>query len=157
MSKTRFIEQKEGHRAWVIFSNETEIKWLRLLKCGYRHCFVVMNDGKRWISFDPMAHHSEIIVHDISAEFDLPYWLERRGHSVVEAKLSPIRHRPAPISILNCVEAVKRVLGIHNLFILTPWQLSKYLQKQRRQKSNLTPEFQHLNKESHHGKHNIPA
>jgi hypothetical protein len=30
-------------------------------------------------------------------------------------------------SVTSCVDVVKRVLGIHAPFILTPWQLYKYL------------------------------
>ena len=68
-------------RGWVVFSGETELVWLRrLLKPGFRHCYLLLHDGHRWLSFDPLANHSEITVHhDIAGNFDLPRWLSTRG------------------------------------------------------------------------------
>ena len=35
--------------------------------------------------------------------------------------------KPAPFMLFTCVEAVKRVLGIHRRGIVTPWQLYRHL------------------------------
>ena len=139
------------HKAWVIFSGQTDIFWLRLFKPGFRHCFVLMNDGQCWISYDPMSHYTDITVHHMPCFFDMPGWLEGRGHIVVEAKINKAHKRPAPCGIFSCVEAVKRVLGIHSTLVITPWQLFRYLDKQ----NNAQPVT--ATKEIPHGKSCITA
>lgn len=113
-------------KAWVVFCKNTDIWWLRFLKNGFRHCFLILNDGEKWITYDPMASFTDITVHKTSIKFDLPKWFSQQGHNVQQ---SFIKHKKnmAPLSLFTCVESVKRVLGIHNFFIFTPYQLYKYL------------------------------
>lgn len=120
-------ERNDNQKAWVVFSGQTDLAWLKVFKPGFRHCFVLLNDGQRWVSLDPLSNHTEISVHHhVPPEFDLPYWLENRGHRVVETFVE--RHKsPAPFMLFTCVEAVKRVLGLHKRFIFTPWQLYRFL------------------------------
>lgn len=156
--KQRHKIQAVNAKGWVVFSNNTDLFWLRFLKRGYRHCFVILNDGQRWISFDPMAHYSEIIVHDIAPDFDMPQWLAAREHTVMEVPQSNICIKAAPLAFLNCVESVKRVLGIHAFWVFTPWQLYTYLKRSAAPQSDLKQKFQFQHdKETIHGKHNIPA
>lgn len=121
-------------RAWVVFSGKTDLRFLRILKPGFRHCFVLLNDGNCWVSVDPMSHYTEVLVHQVSSDFDLPRWLERRGHKVVAAPVNHSAKTPAPFGIFSCVEAVKRVLGIHAFAVITPWQLYRHLTKPSEEK-----------------------
>lgn len=115
-------------RAWVVFSGQTDLPWLRWLRPGFRHCFIVMHDGTHWMTVDPMLHRMEILVHrDLPRDFDLPRWLEKRGQTVIAAAIDVTRRRPAPWRPFTCVEAVKRILGLHARFVLTPWQLYSHL------------------------------
>ena len=116
-------------KAWVLFTNTTDLPWLKMLKKGYRHCSVILHDGQRWITFDPLSNYSEIVVHHMPGDFDLPLWLKNRGHSVVRAELMRPK-KPGPWMPISGVESVKRLLGIHAMHIITPWQLYHYLQKQ---------------------------
>ena len=50
----------EGQNAWVVFSGQTEISWLKFLRPGFRHCYVLINDGERWTSIDPLSHITEV-------------------------------------------------------------------------------------------------
>ena len=118
--------------AYVVFSKQTDLLWLHALKDGYRHCFVLLNDGKGWLSLDPMLHHMELKAHrHLDVDFDLPAWLENTGLIVVPASLDYSKKCPAPLSFLSCVSVAKRVLGIHNRFIITPYQLYKHLTRDR--------------------------
>ncbi|HYD30083.1 MAG TPA: hypothetical protein VEB64_04405 [Azospirillaceae bacterium] len=114
-------------RAWVVFRGDAELAWLRLLRPGFRHCFVVLHDGWRWITLDPLAPHTEVAVPPVPAEADLPGWFAGQGMTVVPAPVRRDRRRPAPWAPFTCVEAVKRVLGIHARRVLTPWQLYRHL------------------------------
>jgi hypothetical protein len=123
------IEVKQEASAWVIFTGKTDINWLKILKSGFRHCFVLLNDGRNWISIDPLSAFTDIqIYHHIQSNFDLPEWLEGQGYIVQSAVIDHSHKRPAPWMVLTCVESVKRILGLHNRCVYTPWQLYKFLQ-----------------------------
>lgn len=119
-------QPRANQKAWVVFSGQTDLAWLRILKPGFRHCFVLLHDGRSWITLDPLSNYTDINIHHLPPEFDLPAWLRSRGHKVVEAKLKQVR-KPAPFMLFTCTEAVKRVLGLHERFIITPWQLYRHL------------------------------
>ena len=113
--------------AWAVFTGQTELRWLKLLKPGFRHCFVLLNDGRHWITIDPLSPFMEVAVQPVGADFDLPGWLSQQGLIVAKTRVRRGLARPAPWSLFTCVEAVKRVLGIHARFIVTPWQLYRRL------------------------------
>lgn len=121
-------------KAWVVFSGEADLPWLKILKEGYRHCYVLINDGKHWITIDPLSNYMDVTVHDLSLDFNLPLWMRNRGYIIVAADIQHL-DKQAPWMPFSCVEAVKRVLGIHKSFMLTPWQLYKYLQKKQTAKT----------------------
>lgn len=114
--------------AWVVFSGKTDMNWLKLFRPGFRHCYVVLNDGAHWLTVDPMSSYMDVSIHNLPQEFNLPFWLSERGHVVVKADIER-PGRQAPWMPFTCVEAVKRVLGIHKQFLITPWQLYRHLIK----------------------------
>ncbi len=116
-------------KAWVVFSGKSDWPWLKFLRPGFRHCFVIVHDGTRWLSLDPLLQHTELKVHDVPPDFDLPGWLTARGNRVMPAPLDRSHNKPAPVMLFTCVEAVKRVLGLHRWGVLTPWQLYRHLLK----------------------------
>jgi len=113
-------------KAWVVFCKNTDIWWLKFLKIGYRHCFLILYDGYNWITYDPMSSFTDINVH--KTEFHLPSWFSENGYTVVETSVRKC-HTLAPISIYSCVEGVKRILGIQSFAVLTPYQLYKHLKE----------------------------
>ena len=114
-------------KTWVVFSGNSELKILRFLKKGFQHCFVVFNDGDHWITFDPLSHYTEIVVQKLPLSFDLTEWLTSQGHKILPATPNHRKLKPAPLMPFTCVEAVKRILGIHSRFIITPYQLYKFI------------------------------
>lgn len=114
--------------AWVVFTGQTDLPWLKIFKPGFRHCYVLLNDGHHWLSFDPLSNYTDVSVHHLPPAFNLPLWMKDRGHKVVPARVERSL-KPAPWMVFTCVEAVKRVLGIHARFIFTPWQLYRHLTK----------------------------
>lgn len=122
------FNQSPSQKVWVVFSGQTELPYLKWLKPGFRHCYVIINDGERWVSVDPLSHFTDVTVHHhLPADFDLPRWLESRGMTVIAAPRGHVPLRAAPLMVFTCVEAVKRILGVHERFIITPWQLYRYL------------------------------
>lgn len=127
---------KTAQSAWVVFSGYTDIAWLKILKPGFRHCFVLLNDGQRWISIDPISPYTDVqVYHHVKANFNLPKSLEEGGNKIVPAIIEKNHKKAAPWMLFTCVEAIKRILGIHKRFIFTPWQLYQFLEKSKRQKT----------------------
>lgn len=116
--------------AWVVFSGASSLRFQRFLRPGFRHCFVILFDGVNWISVDPLLGRIEIMVHQIPDHVDFPGWLASQGLVVIKSRNILIQKKIAPVMFCTCVEIVKRVLGIHRLCIVTPYQLYRYLQKQ---------------------------
>ncbi len=114
-------------RAFAVFCGQTDLAWLRLLRPGFRHCFLAINDGRHWLTLDPLATFMEIAVQPVPPAFDLPGWYRARGFIVVPAAIDRGRRRPAPWAPFTCVEAVKRALGIHARRVITPYQLFRHL------------------------------
>ncbi len=113
--------------AYVVFCGQTDLAWLRVLKPGFRHCFLALNDGRHWLTMDPLATCTELAVQPVPPAFDLAAWYRQQGHRVVPAAIVHNRRRPAPWAVFSCVEAVKRALGIHDRWLLTPYQLYRHL------------------------------
>ena len=120
----------QNTKAWVIFSGQADLPWLKILKEGYRHCYAVLNDGKHWVIVDPLSSYMDISIHKTPQDFNLPLWLKNQCHTVVPAEIKQVE-KQAPCMPFSCVEAIKRVLGIHKRFIFTPWQLYQFLRKEQ--------------------------
>ena len=115
-----------GVRALAVFSGKADLRWLGLLRPGFRHCFVALEEAGRWITVDPLAGYTDIAVQPVPAAFDLAGFYRERGFTVVETRRRR-RFRPAPLLPATCVETAKRVLGIASWRVLTPGQLHDFL------------------------------
>lgn len=114
---------------WVVFSDETDIRMLKFLRKGFRHCFVIMLQDERWMLIDPRSNMTDIRLLPHPAHFNFPRYFTQAGKIVVKAQIKPAPQKIAPIFPLSCVETVKRVLGIHRRFLITPYHLHQYLTK----------------------------
>lgn len=123
------LYDRTQEKALVVFSGETDIAWLRLLKPGFRHCFVILKTPDRWISIDPLAHMTRIGLPDVEADFDMGGYLRGEGMRVIETNLRDAPPAIAPPMLCTCVEIVKRIIGIQQWGVITPWQLYRFLQK----------------------------
>jgi hypothetical protein len=123
----------EGFGEALVFfgENGSGLWWMRFLKKGFRHCFVALHDGWRWIIVDQLLHRTHVAVPPVDNGFDLAAQLREKGYTVVACEVRTPPLKMAPIAISTCVEGVKRVLGIHNRWIVTPWQLYKKLIKEK--------------------------
>lgn len=126
-----------GGGALVVFSGTADLPWLRILKPGFRHCFAVVEAGGAWVVVNPLAQATELaVVAGVDGD-DLAGWYRRRGFRVVACRVNGPPRRPAPLGLYTCVEAVKRVLGIHARRVVTPWNLYKFLLSEKKQKKVL--------------------
>lgn len=114
-------------RALVVFSGRADLWWLRLLKPGFRHCFVALKSPCGWVVVEPLSHRTEIFL--VDPALDLARWYRQHGLTVVEVVPTAPHARTAPWRPYSCVESVKRILGIQAGSVLTPWQLFRFLEQ----------------------------
>lgn len=115
--------------AYVIYEDrDPGMWWQRYLKKGYSHSFLVIYDGYFWIKMELTTGYMDICVlpfynnntiEDVLRGIDCTYqfietWRRQRYRSII-----------APWS---CVEAIKAVIGVRALHVLTPYQLFKYIE-----------------------------
>lgn len=88
---------------------------------------IAVQSGAAWQLIDPLsnafyvtelgvAHPGEIIYSFVDQGFD----------AVVAQRCAPVAAE-MPLGLFTCVEVVKRVLGLRNRWVMTPWQLRKVL------------------------------
>ncbi|EKV27051.1 hypothetical protein C882_1980 [Caenispirillum salinarum AK4] len=116
-----------GAPALVVFSGDTDIRWLRLLRPGFRHCFAVVRTDGAWVVVDPLSHYTALRVVPELAGWDPARWFRARGLTVLPARIREPARRLAPWRPYTCVEAVKRVIGVRLPGVFTPWQLYRAL------------------------------
>lgn len=112
---------------WVVFSDETDIRLLKILKHGFRHCFMIMRDGDVWVLVDPRANKTDIEILRYPAHFNVPRFFQNNGKTVTKVTVNEPPRAIAPLMPFSCVETIKRCLGIHRRFIVTPYQLYRHL------------------------------
>ena len=114
-------------RALVVFSGRADKPWQRLLRPGFRHCCLILEDGDQWLLVEPLA--ALLQVRRLGrAAVDLRPKLRRAGLTVVEAALPASVEGAAPLGLWTCVETVKRGLGLRALRVQTPWQLYRFME-----------------------------
>jgi hypothetical protein len=115
--------------ALVVFSHRTGIPWMRLLRGGFRHCFVLLRqvDGS-WTLVDSLPNRIVVRPFDTQAIGRLLPRLARRGDRIVP--VAPNR-RPArrkrSMRPFSCVELSIRLLGFRSLNVLTTYGLFRSL------------------------------
>lgn len=118
--------------AYVVFTDETRVPFLRILKPGFRHCLVIVPLASGYISLDPLLTQVQVRYHPITPQMDLIDTLKTSGHRLVLTSIvEPITTWCVP-GLFTCVTLVKRVLGVHAPSIQTPYQLYRYLERKQK-------------------------
>lgn len=120
--------------AVVVFSNACDLPWLRLLKRGFRHCFVVLRRGGAWVVIDPLAHCTmvDLLPACLARDAEAVAALYRaRGLTAEVVAVGEPPPRLAPVRPFSCVEAVKRLIGRQAGWVFTPAQLHAHLRAER--------------------------
>ena len=63
---------------WIAFSGRADLRVLRMLRPGFRHCFALIRGAERWLVVDSMLHRMEVQATQCDAAFDLPQYLRAR-------------------------------------------------------------------------------
>jgi hypothetical protein len=114
-------------RILIVFSGATDLRWLKALKPSFRHCYAVLESAGGWLLVDPASHQTRIEYLGPMPLYRLLEGLQTAETTVVCCRRRAAPMRLAPIRPFTCVEAVKRLIGIHAPWTLTPWQLFDHL------------------------------
>ena len=124
------IEPGRPDRAVVVFAEETRLPKLRRLKPGFRHCYAYLRLETGWMGIDPLSHVWEIRHFPAwERKSGLAAHLRRLGQCAPTFPVSEPPRRLAPPLPVSCVEAVKRLIGLHSWSVRTPWELFLILKK----------------------------
>jgi hypothetical protein len=77
----------------VIFADHAACPWLRPLRRGFRHCFVVMRAGSVWLACEPLKDRIELDALAVPDDFDLAAFYCQQGHQVLLGERLPARAR----------------------------------------------------------------
>lgn len=115
-----------GRDVYIVFEDNTTLWWLKFLKSGFRHCkMYVKITRKIYVEINPLSNQMFLLVHFFEKESDFKKVIHREIHLKTKIGAAPLK--TAPFGAFTCVEAVKRTLGIHKFFVVTPYQLYKYI------------------------------
>ena len=115
---------------YVVFTNDDGNWWSRFLHKEIKHCFVIKPDQSHYIVYSKTTEKFDLFTSwnkdDILDEpfIMCGYKQQQPIHSL--------------LMLNTCVGHAKQLLGINNMFILTPYQLYKHLSKQKRQEDEKT-------------------
>ncbi|MHA1566438.1 MAG: hypothetical protein ACTSX7_14085 [Alphaproteobacteria bacterium] len=117
----------EQPRALVVFHNNGAGVGRRWLHKRYQHVFVALPDGSHWITIDGRAGQPvfEVVA---NINYDLAGFYRAQGFDVVETARRRCHFR-WPWITATCVGATKRILGLRAPWVVTPYQLLKYLKR----------------------------
>lgn len=121
-------EDNDRFQILVVFVGHTECRWLRWLKQGFKHCFVALHKGDRWIICDSLKNYLELTVLILPQNFCLSQFYRHRGYAVLGGRGPCLKaEEDFKLEILTCVSVVKRIIGLRSFWTLTPWQLFCHL------------------------------
>lgn len=108
-----FFDPKERYLLWPF------------VRDGFHHVTAYIESGDGWIEFDGMRHKTRVRF------IDYPAWNLLNDATVIKVKvIQRDNKRRATFGMMTCVGQLKALLGIRKRFIITPYQLYKYLRNE---------------------------
>jgi len=120
-----------GYEVYVVFEDNTTLWWLKFLKRNFRHCKAFIKITPRiYLELNPLSNQMFLFVHIFSNSREFKKVIHRENFLKTRIAFAP--SKTAPIFCFTCVEAIKRLLGIHKFSIITPYDLYLYLNSCRK-------------------------
>jgi hypothetical protein len=128
--------------AYVVFENSESV-WTRLFKIHFRHVSVVVQlKSGLYLHMNPRMCRVDFRVVTSEEVHNMYMRVADRNVTILKYKIDKDVERNRVLNMFTCVEFVKRVLNIHALHVQTPYQLYRYILKQKKEevcKSILKP------------------
>ena len=117
------IIRPAGQSCAIVIFGSSQLPYLRILRAGYQHCMVAVQSGEAWQLIDPLSNAFYVTELGVARPDDIISSFADQGFDAVPAQRCAPVAAEMPLGLFTCVEAVKRVLGIRNRWVMTPWQL----------------------------------
>jgi hypothetical protein len=112
---------------YVVFT-DSPLKEVQWLKPNFRHCYCVQDDNPVWTCIHPGRNYLDVSFYLHSEYPTIQDFVMDSQASILKFKQVTDNHKNAHgLNIVSCVGAVKYCIGIQKPFIITPYQLYKYL------------------------------
>jgi hypothetical protein len=72
---------EEDQKIWVVFCDAPRFWYIRFLKAGFRHCFIVLKTKEAWVTIDPLLTHMAVMTHPVIGGFDVPLFFGAARHA----------------------------------------------------------------------------
>lgn len=118
-----------GQSLAVVMFGSSTLGCLQVLKPGYQHCFVATQDGGQWHLMEPLSNGTYVSLLGYTHPAEIIDAFQQDGYDAIAVQRQAPVPRIMQLAPFTCVEAVKRVLGLHARWVLTPWQLRRYIGK----------------------------
>jgi hypothetical protein len=119
--------------AIVVFVGNAEIKKIRILKTGFRHCLTVLVSDEICVAYESLLNATTIFMIREGSE-ELRRWCHSRGLTAISGSVNAYTARRLRIRFFCCVESARRILREEGVAIITPWQLYRVLWNRQRLK-----------------------
>ncbi len=116
-----------GQSLAVVIFGSSRLSYLQILKPGYQHCMIATQDVGQWHLMDPLSNGLAVVALGPANVEDIVGSFQAQGFDAVPVQRRAPIAREMPIAPFTCVEAVKRALGLHARWVVTPWQLRQHL------------------------------
>lgn len=121
---------------WIFFRKGKHC-WQHLLKPGYGHIFIIARDDYNWVLIDPLFSFLSIKILNYNIKENVVEKI-KSGYEVSDCFYIKLKDVPYKshfklniFNPINCVGAIKYYLGIKKWYIITPYQLVRYLLQKR--------------------------
>ena len=119
--------QPSPHDSMVVFEDRQDVRLLRWLKPGYRHCYCLLKAERGWLLIDPLLRDLRCAWLDLPERFDLIAHYAEQGRRILSGRAYASVPAAPVLRPLTCVEIVKRAVGLGDLRAWTPFQLHRSL------------------------------
>ncbi len=118
----------------IIFNGQQHKWWQRFLKNSFAHCFILVKTGGQFILIDPISPEFKIINFKQFNALRIINHYQKQGCIILHCDSWQYPQNPSKFGLefFSCVITLKRILGITNWGIFTPYQLFKYCIKWRK-------------------------
>jgi hypothetical protein len=84
---------RRNEPALVVFADNTDLKFLRSLRRGFRHCFVAVHTAGGWVICDPLSHQTDLSIVDGFSPEELAAWYRNYDRPIPLGAAAPVHLR----------------------------------------------------------------
>jgi len=125
-----YLELSSIRDIYIIYQNNTSLWWLKFLKKGFRHCYLLVHYKKDnvLIKLDSLSNVMLVdMKKDIKIYDYINYLSTNADIQIQKVRVGKLEEDVMPVSLFSCVSFVKRFLGVRSYSTLTPFQLYKLI------------------------------